>query len=94
MKFEYARYRRSEGPDLTRPIIPVLIRNPLSPSATTIAYEALVDSGADFCVFPGEIADLLGIGDITAGEKQLVSGVVAGESRPVYFHLIEICVGP
>jgi len=93
MKFEYARYRTSDGPDITRPIIRVLMHNPRDVHATSIACEALVDSGADFCVFSGEIADLLGI-DITAGQQQLVSGVVAGESRPVYFHAIEIIVGP
>ncbi len=93
MKFEYARYRRSEGPDITRPIIRVLIRNPRDPQSTSIAHEALVDSGADFCVFSGEIAELLGI-DMAAGEQRLVNGVVAGESRPVYFHPVEITVGP
>ena len=92
MKFEYKRYRTNDGPDLTRPIIRVLIRNPRDPSSSSIAYEALVDSGADFCVFPAEIAELLQI-DLTAGEERHAGGVVAGERRPVYFHPIEIQVG-
>lgn len=92
MKFEYARYRRSDGPDITRPIIPVLIRNPRDPLSSAIAHEALVDSGADFCVFSAEIAELLAI-DITAGELQMIGGVVAGERRPVYFHPIEVQLG-
>ena len=32
--------------------------------------------------------------DIERGELHLMSGAVAGESRPVYFHQIEIAVGP
>lgn len=51
MKFKYPRYRRNDGPDITRPIIPVLIHNPRDPLSSAIAHEALVDSGADFCVF-------------------------------------------
>jgi hypothetical protein len=93
MKFEYKRYRINDGPDLTRPIIRVLINNPRDPNSTAIAYEALVDSGADFCVFPAEIAELLQI-DLTAGEQRQAGGVVAGERRPVYFHPINVEVGP
>jgi hypothetical protein len=84
MKFEYKRYRTNDGSDLTRPIIRVLINNPRDPRSISIAYEALVDSGADFCVFPAEIAELLQI-DLTAGEERHAGGVVASERRPVYF---------
>jgi len=36
-----------------------------------VAYEALVDSGADFCIFSGQLAELLGI-DISSGKQVLV----------------------
>jgi hypothetical protein len=92
MKFEYARYRRAQGPDIRRPIIPVLLRNPKSPRSLAIAHEALVDSGADFCVFSAELAELLDI-DLAAGQEQFVGGVIAGERRPVYFDPIDIEIG-
>ena len=94
MKFEYKRYRVEHGPSIERPVIPILIHNPLAPpdySIRTISCEALVDSGSDYCIFPSEIGELIGI-DVTAGERQLVSGVVAGESRPIFFHAVEISV--
>jgi len=73
MKFEYKRFRVADSPDFTRPIIPILIRNPRDPSSAAIGYEALVDSGADYCVFPAEVAELLDI-DIMAGELQRGGG--------------------
>lgn len=93
MRFDYKRFRVAGAVDYTRPIIPVLLRNPRNRSSPAIGYEALVDSGADYCIFSSEIAELLGI-DTVAGERHVASGVVAGENRPVYFHAIEIEVGP
>lgn len=42
---------------LLRPIIPVSIKY----EKQSIHYEALIDSGADFCIFPQAIAQKLGI---------------------------------
>lgn len=42
---------------LHRPIIPVSLKN----KALSLRYEALIDSGADFCIFPTEIARKLKI---------------------------------
>lgn len=90
MEFEYKRYLLSNGEMIARPVIPILIRNPRNNEA--IEYEALVDSGADRCVFPSEIGEMIGI-DIEAGEQQYVTGVVAGERRPLYMHPVEITPG-
>jgi hypothetical protein len=93
MRFRYERYQGPHGLDVERPVIPITLYNPKSATAPSVGYHGLVDSGADFCVFSGEIADMLEI-DITTGEQQLATGVVAGENRPVYFHSIEIAIGP
>lgn len=90
MEFEYKRYLLPNGETITRPVIPILIRNPRNNEA--IDYEALVDSGADRCVFPSEIGEMIGI-NIEAGEQHYVSGVVEGERRPLYMHPIEITPG-
>ena len=92
MRFDYKRYRQERVADIDRPVIEVRnLRDPLTPA---IAYEALVDSGSDRCIFPSEIADLLGIDLTTTNNVRFVGGVVAGERRPVYFHPVEIEEGP
>ena len=90
MKFDYKRYRTREGKVIERPVIPILVRNPKTKQS--VGYQALVDSGSDDCIFSAEIADLIGI-DITAGEREDVGGVVAGQRRPMYFHHVEVSVG-
>lgn len=90
MEFEYKRYIYPDGKMIARPVIPILIRNPRNNQA--IDYEALVDSGADRCVFPCEIGELIGI-DIEAGEREFISGAVSGEPRPLYLHPVEITPG-
>lgn len=42
-------------PDVKRPIIPVLIKS----ETTFIIYRALIDSGADYCIFSVDLANLL-----------------------------------
>jgi hypothetical protein len=70
-----------------RPIIPI----ELGYGDQTIRYEALVDSGADLCIFPGDIGRALGL-DIESGEPFQLGGVT-GENRMGYFHMITIKVG-
>jgi hypothetical protein len=93
MKFDYARYR-GPGPSIVRPIIPVLIHNPqagLDEPIRSVICEALVDSGSDFCIFPSELGEMIGI-DVEKGSRKIIGGVVAGESRPVYFHIVDLSI--
>src|SRR5262245_38546792 len=83
MKFSYKRFASG----IERPIIPIIVRNPAT--GQSIRYLALVDSGADECIFAGEIGDLIGL-DVTAGRRKTLSGVVAGQTRPYYVHSVEI----
>lgn len=96
MRFDYKRYSPKRGPSIERPIIPIVIHNPMAPldwPVRSIGCEALVDSGSDYCIFPSEIGEMIGI-DVTAGKRELVSGVVAGESRPIYFHVVDLSFEP
>lgn len=92
MEFEYKRYTLADGKTISRSVIPIpiLIRNARNNEA--IAYEALIDSGADRCVFPSEIGELIGI-DIEAGEQHFVTEVVQGAHRVIYMHRVEITPG-
>jgi hypothetical protein len=86
MKFAYKWFASG----IERPIIPIIVRNPVTQQS--VRYHALVDSGADQCIFAGEIGELIGL-DVEAGSEHTVSGVVAGQTRPYYLHDVEIEVG-
>lgn len=52
---------------------------------------ALVDSGADACLFPKDVADVLGI-TLSSGRAASLMGI--GRNRvPFYFHEVEILFG-
>jgi hypothetical protein len=83
MKFRYNKY----GPGVLRPVIPI----DLTIDDRAITYEALVDSGADYCIFPAEIGELLGL-DITHGIKKEVAGIT-GQLEPYYVHPVTLTIG-
>lgn len=83
MKFKYKKYE----PNILRPVIPIEI----SHSGMTIPYEVLVDSGADICIFDGQIGKLLGI-DVKSGKKMPVSGIT-GKAEFYYVHSVKLSVG-
>lgn len=53
MTFDYFQFT----PNLIRPIIPIILHSPTN----FMLYSALIDSGADYCIFSLDIADLLQI---------------------------------
>ena len=85
MKFKYVRFRgqNSKGvtTTVTRPIIPIAIKY----KEKEIKTYALVDSGADDCIFSSEIASELGI-ILGRGERKTVGGVIDGVTKPYYIH--------
>jgi len=69
MKFPYVKIPlpvRSPyfGTSIIKPIIPIKITF----NSKGVVYSALIDSGADFCIFDSEIGEYLGI-DIKTGTK-------------------------
>ena len=83
MKFSYKKLAAG----ILRPIIPLEIRH----GGNSIRYEALVDSGADMNIIPGELAEPLGI-IAESGRKATVSGIT-GEGLPYYIHDVTIHIG-
>ena len=67
-----------------RPIIPVtlLYRHKL------VQFEALIDSGADYNIFHGDIAVYLGI-NLTHGSKRIIHGL-GGDSVKGYEHSVRL----
>ena len=93
MKFSYLKFPSEPSdafPDRKsnlRPVIPVK----LSHGNNSLRFQSLIDSGADWCVFHGEIAKELGI-DLKAGKQQHFYGV-GGFKQFAYFHTIQIEIG-
>lgn len=84
MKYKYKKLSTGS----VRPIIPITIKS----HSDEVDYFALIDSGADLCIFPGEIGEFLGL-DVTSGRKEMISGVVEGEKREYFLHKVELKVG-
>ncbi len=64
------KYQTTGSSRLPRPFIPLTLRY----KDRTVKIKALVDSGADFCMFDGELIYMLDI-DLTKLEKINVNGV-------------------
>ena len=64
------RYQTTGSSRLPRPFIPLSLRY----KDRTVKIKALVDSGADFCMFDGELLSMLNI-DLTKLEKITINGV-------------------
>jgi hypothetical protein len=93
MKFDYIKYPAPSTPafpdrrESYRPTILIKLKY----KGRSVELFALVDSGADCCVFPSGIGEQLGM-DIKSGPVNPMSGF--GEKRfPVYFHDVQIVVG-
>ena len=75
MKFDYFKLplpQRSDffGSAILKPIIPLKI----SKGNQILQYAALIDSGADFCIFDAEIGENLGL-NVRLGKKEIFGGI-------------------
>ena len=75
MKFRYHKLSLKDrspffGLTILKPIIPIKI----IVKDKELNYEALIDSGADFCIFDAEIGEYLGI-DILSGSQEVFGGI-------------------
>lgn len=70
-----------------RPVIDILLMF----GKKSIEYQVLIDSGADFCIFHTEMADILGIA-VVQGKKMTFHGT-SGTPQIAYFHWIQIEIG-
>lgn len=89
MKFKYQKVNLfhpfSKKPYILRPLIPVSLKSRKS----IIRYEAQLDCGADFCIFPLEIANKLGI-NLDKNRKIYFSGI---GSEPLEGFIANIILG-
>lgn len=71
----------------TRPVIPITLIN----DDQRIGYLAVIDSGADVCLFHAQLGKQIGL-DIKSGKKLIITGLT---KKPItsYFHNIKIEIG-
>lgn len=66
---------------------PILKTALLHKNAEPFYFDSIVDSGADFCVFPANLGELAGL-DVSEGRNVLTFGV--GGKETLYFHKVKI----
>ena len=93
MKFDYFKLslkERSEffGNFILKPIIPVDI----SYKGKILRYAALIDSGADFCIFDAQIGEYLGI-DICEGRQEVFGGIQERGGATAFLHNVVLNIG-
>jgi len=93
MKFPYIKFSLTKpslilGKVILKPIIPIKIKY----KKKSLKYYALIDSGADFCIFDSEVGEYLGI-DIKSGIREEFGGIVGERKAEVFFHKVILNVG-
>ena len=93
MKFKYFKFTLPKksaffGSSVLKPVIPVR----LGFGASSLQYQALIDSGADFSIFHREFGELLGI-NIESGIPLDFGGVQKGSSSVAYLHEVTLIIG-
>lgn len=93
MKFRYHKLllpQRSDffGSSLLKPIIPIEIEV----NNNKVVYAALIDSGADFCIFDAEVGEYLGL-DIKSGRREAFGGIQERGGAEAFLHKMNIGVG-
>ena len=92
MKFRYFKFlleKRSEffSSSILKPIIPIQ----LTVGNSTVRYAALIDSGADFCIFDADIGESLSL-HIRSG-TEIDFGGIQERGSSAYLHRISIIIG-
>lgn len=93
MKFKYLKFylpQKSKffGNAIIKPIIPINIFY----KDKSLKYGALIDSGADFCIFDAEIGEYLGL-SIQLGDKEIFGGIQEKGGATAFLHEITLDIG-
>lgn len=93
MKFKYRKFNLTPASDffgksILKPIIPIKVSQPV----TTLQYAALIDSGADFCIFDAQIGEYLGL-NIKKGTQIQFGGIQDFGGAKAYLHKVNLEIG-
>jgi len=93
VKFKYHKINLSPPSDffgklIFKPIIPIkIIKDDI-----VLQYAALIDSGADFCIFDAGLGEYLGL-DVKSGAEVQFGGIQSLGGAKAYIHNITIEIG-
>lgn len=93
LKYDYLKYPAEPSAafprrfSASRPVIPIR----LIKGTKDVRYHAIIDSGADLCIFHAQIGEVIGL-TIESGKLLKFTGV-SGQQFTAYFHDLEIEVG-
>ncbi|OGM22721.1 hypothetical protein A2961_03050 [Candidatus Woesebacteria bacterium RIFCSPLOWO2_01_FULL_39_21] len=82
MKYQYQEFEVTPSPAtprkkiIYRPVIPVILLN----KKRIVGYQAIVDSGADYCLFEELVTSYLGI-KLSTGKKRKIRGIGGKEIK-------------
>ncbi|MEK7535558.1 MAG: aspartyl protease family protein [Patescibacteria group bacterium] len=85
MKFPYAKFGRVGSEIIKRPVVPIEVKF----EDETVLYDALIDSGADICIFDAAIGEQLGI-NIISGIPIVFGGAEYSKGSAAYLHQVKI----
>lgn len=93
MKFPYRKLLLDPsspyfGSFILKPVIPVT----LMANDMTLRYAALMDSGADFCIFDAEIGEYLNI-PVREGSREVFGGIQAQGASEAFLHDVIMNIG-
>lgn len=93
MKFKYRKIYLTPtfdffGKFILKPIIPVKV----SKLGITLKYAALIDSGADFCIFDAGIGEFLGL-KVKSGIEIPFGGIQSVGGAKAYIHKVDLEIG-
>lgn len=93
MKFKYHKLNLSPSSDffgkqILKPIIPIKILK----AGTVLQYAALIDSGADFCIFDASLGEYLGL-NIKSGIEVQFGGIQSLGGAKAYIHKVALEIG-
>jgi hypothetical protein len=72
---------------VSRPVVPIALIN----GSQRVRYLALIDSGADYCIFHAEIGEQIGL-EIESGKRLSFFGS-SGQEQSAFFHEIKLEIG-
>jgi hypothetical protein len=79
-------------PEQTRVWRPILTVKIIYQHATSKRFDAIVDTGSDYCLFNANIGASIGVKIINGPEGPL-GGIIPGSRGKVYYHNIKLVVG-
>ena len=93
MKFKYHKFILSPSSDffgkhILKPIIPIKILK----EDIILRYAALIDSGADFCIFDAGLGEYLGL-NIKSGTEVQFGGIQSLGGAKAYIHMVTLEIG-